>query len=368
MGKCTFILLICASFLFSMGLLMIFNTTAAEAIDRQGDVETHHILFKQISYAFVGILLAFGVWTLGYHQIARLSPIFLFFVTISLCLVFLPPLGQEINGAHRWIGLFGLTIQPSEFAKYLIPIYFIHRQLSDGSPASFKDFCKRMLIFLVPIGLILVEPDNGTTGIILFSLLILFYLSRIKMIYWALPFLFFVLLGGVVASRMPHVPDRIRIYLHPELDILGKGHQPYQAKIAAGSGQLFGKGLGESLQKLNYLPEARSDYLVAIYAEEFGFVGVSLLIIIYMLMTWAGFSIASRAADPLGFSMGMIMTVLISFQAFLNFGIVSGLLPSKGTTLPFFSQGGTALIANIIALTLLLHIEYVSRRKESFAS
>ncbi len=351
-----------------MGLLMIFNTTAAEAIDRQGNNETHLILFKQISYACVGILLALCVWTLGYHQLVRLSPFFLFFVTLSLILVFIPPLGQEINGAHRWIGLFGLTIQPSEFAKYLIPIYFVHRQLADGGPVNFKDFCRRMLIFLLPIALILIEPDNGTTGIILFSLLILFYLSRIKMVYWMLPFLFFVLLGGVVASRMPHVPDRIRVYLHPELDILGKGHQPYQAKIAAGSGQLFGRGLGESLQKLNYLPEARSDYLVAIYAEEFGFVGVCLLILIYMLMAWSGFSIAVKAADQLGFYVAMIMTLLIAFQAFLNFGIVSGLLPSKGTTLPFFSQGGTALIANILALTLLLHIEYVSRKKESLAS
>ncbi len=351
-----------------MGLLMLFNTTAAEAIDRQIAATAQLTLCKQICYAVIGILFAFGVWSIGYHQLVRLSPFFLFIISVCLILVFLPPLGQEINGAHRWIGLFGYTLQPSEFAKYLIPIYFIHRQLSDGMPESFKVFCKRMLIFLVPLGLILVEPDNGTTGIVLVSLLILFYLFRVKMAYWALPFLLFVLLGGVVASRMPHVPDRIQVYLHPELDILGKGHQPYQAKIAAGSGQLFGRGLGESLQKLNYLPEARSDYLVAIYAEEFGFVGVSLLILIYMLMAYAGFSIAIKAADRTGFYLGAIMTFLLSFQSFLNFGIVSGLLPSKGTTLPFFSQGGTALIANIIALTLLLHIDYVARQKEITAS
>lgn len=347
-----------------MGLLMLFNTTAAEVIDRQVNVHTHVALFKQICYALIGILLAFGVWFLGYHNLVRLSPFFLFFIILSLIFVFFPPLGQEINGAHRWIGLFGYTIQPSEFAKYLIPIYFIHRLNVDGLPASFKDFLKRMFIFIVPLGLILIEPDNGTTGIILFSLLILFYLSRIKMIYWMIPFLFLVLLGGVVASQMPHVPDRIRVYLHPELDILGKGHQPYQAKIAAGSGLLFGRGLGESLQKLNYLPEARSDYLAAIYAEEFGFVGICLLIIVYMLITYAGFSIAALAIDRLGFYVGTIMTFLIALQAFLNLGIVSGLLPSKGTTLPFFSQGGTALIVNIFALTLLLHIEYVSRKKE----
>jgi cell division protein FtsW len=160
---------------------------------------------------------------------------------------------------------------------------------------------------------------------------------------------------------MPHVSSRIKVYLHPELDIRGRGHQPYQAKIAAGSGQLLGKGLGESMQKLNYLPEARSDYLAAIYAEEFGFVGVLGLISLYLVITFAGFFIAIKARDKIGFYLALIMTFLISFQAFLNLGVVSGLLPSKGITLPFFSQGGTSLIVNLMALFLVLSVAASSK-------
>ena len=155
---------------------------------------------------------------------------------------------------------------------------------------------------------------------------------------------------------MPHVHDRIRVYLHPELDIQGKGHQPHQAKIAAGSGQFWGLGLGESLQKLNYLPEARSDYIAAIYAEECGFVGIIALIALYLTFCLCGICRCDAGEDRGGFLLASILTFLISIQAFLNLGIVSGLLPSKGMTLPFFSQGGSSLIMNLAALFLLLDI------------
>jgi len=181
--------------------------------------------------------------------------------------------------------------------------------------------------------------------------------------YWALPLLVIVIAGGFAASKMPHVKNRIRIYLHPELDLLGKGHQPYQAKIAVGSGKLFGRGLGESLQKLDYLPEARSDYIAAIYAEEFGFIGIIFLIVLYMVISYCGFSIATNAYDYKGFYMASIITFLIAFQAFLNLGVVSGLLPSKGVTLPFFSQGGSSLFVNVLAVFLLLSVDSFARKK-----
>jgi cell division protein FtsW len=159
---------------------------------------------------------------------------------------------------------------------------------------------------------------------------------------------------------MHHVADRIKVYMNPEYDLKGKGHQPYQAKIAAGSGGLLGKGLGESLQKLEYLPEARSDYIAAIFAEESGFVGMTGLILLYMTIGFCGFSIAQRAKDADGFYVAAIFTFLICFQAFLNLGVVSGLLPSKGTNLPFFSQGGSSLLANMMALCVLLNVAHQS--------
>jgi cell division protein FtsW len=270
--------------------------------------------------------------------------------------VFVPKIGHEINGAKRWIGFGRYSFQPSELTKYLIPIYFIYHFINEGKIEKFTSFLKFLSIFIIPIVLILLEPDNGTVAIILVSLIVLCFLCRIKVTYWVVPLALAVIAGGVVAYNMPHVPGRIKTYLHPELDIRGKGHQPYQAKIATGSGGLLGKGLGESMQKLNYLPEARSDYIAAIFAEEMGFMGMLVLIGLYLTVSFCGFYIAVNSLTKEGFYLATIMTFLISFQSFLNLGVVSGLLPSKGIALPFFSQGGTSLIVNLIAVFLILSV------------
>lgn len=362
MNKKGLCLLICVSLIFAMGLLMVFNTTAAEVLDRSLEKNIHHALIKQILYAIVGGVFAYIVWSLGYQTIINLSGPLLIFFTVLLVLVFLPGIGLQINGAHRWINVFGNSFQPSEFVKFLIPIYYIHKVSSSEKPFTLKEFLRLMLILCVPLALILVEPDNGTVAIILSAMIALFILTRLRWVYWALPLFLLVGTGGVVASQMSHVPDRIRIYLHPELDLQGKGHQPHQAKIAAGSGKLLGKGFGESVQKMNYLPEARSDYIAAIFAEEFGFLGMLVLILLYIAIGFMGFSIAMTAKDKQGFYVAAVLVFLLCFQAFLNMGVVSGLLPSKGTNLPFFSQGGSSLLANFMAMSMLFNINKQSLR------
>lgn len=344
-----------------MGLLMVFNTTSAEIIDRSLDVDTHAALLKQILYGAVGLALGFLLYSWGYESLIRWSVPLLGAATVLLVLVFIPGIGQSLNGARRWLNIFGYSFQPSECVKILVPAVYIRWVLSQEREIVLKSFLKILAWLLIPIGLILVEPDNGTTAIILSLLMTLFLLTRIKASYWAMPLCLMIFVGGIAAYNMPHVPDRIRIYLHPELDLKGKGHQPHQAKIAAGSGGLLGRGLGESLQKLNYLPEARSDYIAAIYAEEMGFFGILALISLYLLLAYSGFLIAIRSQDRSAFYLASILTFLISIQAFLNLGIVSGLLPSKGMTLPFFSQGGSSLIANIAALFILLDISRKSK-------
>ena len=357
-------IIISVGLIFSMGLLMVFNTTSAEVLDKSLAISTHEALLKQTLYSILGLFIGGFIYYVGYKNIIRVSPFLLFVATVFLVLVFIPKIGHEINGAKRWIGFGGYTFQPSEIVKYLIPIYFIHHFSVKQEPKTFFEFLRFLSVFIIPILLILLEPDNGTTAIILMTLLVMFFLCRIKISFFALPLGILVVLGGIIAYQMPHVPDRIRVYLHPELDIQGKGHQPYQAKIAAGSGKLFGKGLGESMQKLNYLPEARSDYIAAIYAEEFGFVGILAMISVYLVITLCGFFIAAKAHDKEGFYLASIMTFLISFQAFLNLGIVSGLLPSKGTTLPFFSQGGTSLVVNIAAIFLIIQVASQVKEKK----
>ncbi len=357
----TFSLIVPAAILFCCGLLMVFNTSAAQILDRALEADTHAVFLKQALYGLFGLGAGLGVYRAGYQNCLRYSFAALCAGTVLLVLVFVPGIGQTVNGAKRWIGIGGVACQPSEFIKLLLPLAYIRWVLLQKE-FSLSSFMKIGAAFAVPIALILVEPDNGTV-IILFALLtVLFFLTRVPFRFWAMPLAFLIAASAVAAFHMPHVRSRIQVYLHPELDLKGKGHQPHQAKIAAGSGGLLGRGIGESLQKLSYLPEARNDYIAAIVAEETGFLGILFLIALYMTLALAGFSIAIRSPDAGGFYLASILTFLISIQAFFNLGVVSALLPSKGTTLPFFSQGGTSLIVNCIILFLLLDIGRKSMR------
>lgn len=357
----TFGLVFSATLLFSLGLLMVYNTTSAEALDFNRLDRLHLSLVKQLIYGIIGIALSFFVIQFGYQRLYERVSFLCFFISLLLFLVLLPKIGMELNGARRWIKIMGISFQPSEFAKIIVPIFFIKSLL--GKESDVKTFLQYLGIIFLPIFLILMEPDNGTAAIIIASLITIFFLMKIPLRYWFFPLMIFICLGSIFAVRSQHVHDRIRIYLHPEEDLLGKGHQPYQAKIAAGSGGVIGRGLGNSLQKLNYLPEARSDYIAAIFAEEFGFIGISFLIFCYLTFVTFGFQIAFKAPDTTGFLIAAFLTFLIGFQAFLNLGIVSGLLPSKGTNLPFFSQGGSSLCANILIVALLTNIDYISVKK-----
>ena len=350
------LLLVCVFALFAIGLMMVFNTSSAEVLDRALTRSTHQALLRQVAFALIGLFFAFFIYKMGFDSLLRFSPYFLICASILLILVFVPPFSMVRNGAHRWFSVGRFSFQPSELVKYLIPFTFIEWALTRKGEIRFWTFCKFLIFLAVPMAMIMVEPDNGTVAVICATLVPLFFLTKIPLRFWVIPMLVLTIIGGTVALQLPYVRSRINVYLHPESDIKGKGHQAYQAKIAAGSGKLFGRGAGSSLQKLTYLPEAQNDYIAAIFAEEFGFVGMLLLITLYMLLSFAGFSIALRAKDDAGCLVAAAITYLIVLQAFLNLGVVSGLLPSKGVNLPFFSQGGTSLVANIIALATLLNV------------
>lgn len=351
------LLVLAVTAIFAMGLVMVYNTSSAEILDRSLDKNTAIAFFRQIAYAIIGLMLGFAFYRLGYQSLLKFcKPLFILGIVLLL-LVFVPGIGKVKNGAHRWIGIGDITLQPSELVKYFLPLVYIdYIMKKKGELLSFFDFAKIMAILGSAIFLVMVEPDNGAAAVISASLVPLIFLSGVRFRYWFLPLMILALVAGVVAFSHPYVRGRVQVYLHPELDLKGKGHQPHQAKIAAGSGGVFGRGAGESLQKFTYLPEAQNDYIAAIFAEEFGFVGILLLISLYMLLAFAGFSIAFKTRDPPGAYLAMTITFLIALQAFLNLGVASGLLPSKGVNLPFFSQGGTSLVANLIGLSILLNI------------
>lgn len=351
------LLLLTATVIFALGLVMIFSTTSADIIDHDLDKNTHQALIKQMLYAIGGLGLGWGILKFGYRNLLKYSWPLLIFFTFLLVLTLIPGIGREVNGSKRWLYIGGFSFQPSEFVKYLVPAFCIQSFLKqDEGEFTFKHFIKLVGIVSVPMILIMIEPNNGTTAVIAMTLLAFFLLSKIPFKYWALPLVAFTLVVGTFASQLPYVAARLKVYMHPELDLKGKGHQPYQAKIAAGSGQLWGKGPGNGLQKLSYLPEAQNDYIAAIYAEEFGFIGISALIGLYLSLASLGFLIAYRCRDRGGFYLGGCAAFLISFQAFLNLGVVSGLLPSTGLNLPLFSQGGSSLMANIAGLAILMSV------------
>jgi cell division protein FtsW len=349
-------LVLAVSILYVLGLVMIFNTSSAEALDLFLQGSTHHALLKQLFYGILGICGAYGLYQLGHKWLIEKSPIILAGATILLVCVFIPGLGISANGARRWVNIFGMSLQPSEFVKYIAPAYFIYRLQKIEGSLQLKAFAAIVAVIAIPIGLILLEPNNGTAAVVCSVIAVVCFLAKVPFRFWAIPFLCFVFIGAIFAMQLPYVSRRIQVYLHPELDLRGKGHQPHQAKIAAGSGGLFGKGPGKSLQKLSYLPEAQNDYIAAIFAEEFGFAGMLLLCLLYGWLGICSFGIALGAKDQESLYLAAVVSFLFTFQAFLNLGVVCSLVPSTGLNLPFFSQGGSSLLANVAGVGLLLSI------------
>ncbi len=353
-----FCLTACIFAVFVLGLIMVFNASSADALEHQLFHKRHYAVLKQVFNFFVGLLICYSFWKLGFQELLKMSPMLLILINVALLLVFVPGIGRCVNGSHRWIVIGGFVGQPSEFVKIVLPLFFIHKIV--GQNLTVKELLKQFLILAVPLVLVLIEPSNGITAMLAATFIVLLFLSRVSYKWWLWPVLAFVLMGTVAVIKVPYVKARIQSYLHPEKDLLGRGHQPFQSKIATGSGGVLGKGLGHSMQKLSYLPEAQNDYIAAIFAEELGFLGVFSLIALYMLIGFLGFSIALKANTLAGAILAASLTFSMCLQAFLNLAVVSGLLPSTGLNLPFFSQGGSSLLANMIAMTILLNIAYHS--------
>lgn len=350
-------IILIAAILFAFGLVMIFSTTSAEMLDHDLADKTDAVLIKQLLYGAIGALMGWFVCRLGPEKWIRWSPYLLAFLTLLLIFVLIPGIGREVNGSRRWLGLAGFSVQPSEFVKYVAPAYFLYfLRTSPSSTMTFTTFLKLAGILVVPLVLVAVEPNNGTAAVIGLMFAVMCFVTSIKIRYWALPLIAAIVLGGAFALNHPYVVSRINVYLHPELDLKGKGHQPHQAKIAAGAGGLLGRGPGNSLQKLSYLPEAQNDYIAAIFAEEYGFVGILFLIFLYMSLAALGFSLAMQAQKPELIFYGAAISFLIGFQAFMNLAVVSGLLPSTGLNLPLLSQGGSSMMATLMGIGLLYSI------------
>ncbi|MBI2002411.1 MAG: putative lipid II flippase FtsW [candidate division NC10 bacterium] len=349
-------LLVVTLVLVGLGIVMIYSASAIRAQERFGDPT--FFLKKQLVYAFLGLLAM--AWAVGrdLKTFQRLTPILFLGSLLLLLLVLVPHIGIRINGARRWIRFFGLSFQPAELGKLAVVLflasYFARRQDRLG---SFLDgFLPPLLMTGLVAGLIIIQPNFGTAGILLFVAGLLFFVggARIGHLFATAALALPVLL--VLALQSSHGRTRLLALVDPARVSAKATYQLAQSFYALGPGGLLGRGLGDSMQKLFFLPEPHTDFIFAIVGEEMGFVGALLVLVLYALFLWRGTRAALRAGDPYASYLAIGITGLVVGQAALNMAVVSGLLPTTGVPLPFVSFGGSSLTLTLFGVGILLNI------------
>jgi cell division protein FtsW len=342
--------------LMASGVVMVYSASAVYAGARLGD--GLWFFKRQAAAALVGLLALLGAMKLGYRRLEKLAVPLAILSLALLVLVQLPGLGHAAGGARRWITLGPLTFQPSEIAKLAL-VLWLARSIS-RKQERIRVFSVGFLPHLVMLGLfgalLMLEPDFGTTvvlGVVTFALL---FVAGAR-ITWLL-----ALVGAaapVVAFLVWHSPYRIQrvmTFLDPWKDPQGHGYQTVESLLGFGAGGAFGVGLGESHQKLFFLPAAHTDFVLSIIGEELGFAGVAAVLILFGILLWRGVKAAHAAPDAFGCWLALGLTLLISLEALVNAGMALALLPTKGMALPFLSYGMTSVIASCLASGILLSI------------
>jgi len=348
--------------LVAFGLVMVFSATSASATLGEGD--PMRFLVKQGLYAVVGLVLLAALSRVDYHALRPLGPLLLVgsFAACAAVLVVAPP----INGAHRWFVLGPASVQPAEIAKLAVCIWACAALSRRPVPRTLGELMKPVGIVVCLFGaLVVVEPDLGTT-------ITLFLMVGGVLIVSGIPMRLLVLAtslavgGGLMAIWMePYRRERVFSFLDPWKDAEGAGFQNVQAIIGMGSGGVTGEGLGQGIQKVNFLPEAHTDMIFAVVGEELGFIGSALVIAAFAVFAWAGFNVALRCRDPFGKRLAAGVTTLVCGQAAVNLAAVLGMAPLTGIPLPFVSYGGSSLLVLLSAVGVLLNIAVNERVVEA---
>lgn len=349
-------LLVVVTFLVVIGFLAIFSATAPKCM--REEVSLISYVVKQIVYAGVGFIAMAFFAKFDYKKLEKFNGKFLWTVIALLLVLQFTPLGVVINGAKRWINLGFMQLQPSELAKPLFCMLVATMFKDKINWNMLSRYVKIILAMLVILFLILKQPNLSMVCILCMSGFAMYLAARGP---WQ-PVAFG---GGAVAilvltklSKLlqGYQMDRINVWLNPGSDALGKGYNIIQSLIAFASGGLSGTGYGSSIQKLAYLPECHTDFIFAIIAEEFGFLGCLFIIGLFVALVHRGYRIARRCPDMYGKLLAIGITVIFGFQAFLNMSVASSLFPVTGVTLPFISYGGTSIIVSLAMVGILLNI------------
>ena len=351
-------LLFCVAALLALGLVMLYSSSMVME-DKRTHVEVGaQMLQKQVVWCALGLVCCAIMAVLDYELLKKLAwPIFI--VTLILAtLVFVPHLGVKLNGARRWISRFGFTFQPSEIVK--IGLIIIVAWYIDRSQRKMNTFTRGIVypgaIIGVTLALIFIEPDRGTTILLAGVTGTMLFLGGIRWVHLVPVGLAAI---GALAWSLTHDKmrsGRISAWLNPENHLSGAALQAEQAKIAIGSGGLTGLGLGDGRQKLGFLPEIHSDFIFANIGEELGLIATAFVVLAFLFIAISGIYIALNARDQFGSQLAIGVTALISFQALINIGVVTSLLPNKGLALPFISSGGSSLLAMLIGVGILISV------------
>ena len=357
-------LLAAVAILTTFGLLMVTSASMPLAQDSTGN--EFYYLYRQMAALGISIIAALSVLRIPSELWYRLAPWLLLVALVLLVLVLIPGIGHEVNGSSRWIRIGPVSVQVSELAKLGVLIYAASylQRYNESLQTSFAVMLRLMLVLGMAAFLLLLEPDFGASVVLGATVLGMVFLAGIKIGR------FVVLQGAILAALLALIYSsayrwkRLNSFLDPWQDPFGDGFQLTQALIAIGRGEFFGVGLGASIQKHHYLPEAHTDFIFAIIAEELGLVGVLLVLGLYALLVWRAFAIARQAEDQ-GYRFGAYLAygigLLFAVQSLINIGVNMGVLPTKGLTLPLLSFGGSSLLASFIALALLMRIAWEVR-------
>jgi cell division protein FtsW len=364
-----------ALLLLAIGLVMVYSSSIAmaEASGHTG-YRAWYFLARHLVFVIAGLgaaVIAFQVPMKGWERFAG----WLFAAgALLLVLVLVPGIGKAVNGSRRWLSLVVVNLQPSEFMKLAVVLYaasyavrkaaFLHAQ-QPLRQTLVKGFLPLSAVMVGVGGLLLLEPDFGALVVIVAVAFGILFLGGLDWrLFAGLAVLLPVALGALLVAK-PYRMQRLVAFLDPWSDPFGKGYQLSHSLMAFGRGEWFGVGLGSSVEKLLYLPEAHTDFLLAVIAEELGFAGVLVVIGLFVWLIFRSYAIgrqAARLARPFAALTAHGIGIWIGAQAFINIGVNMGVLPTKGLTLPLLSFGGSGIVANCVALAILMRVDYENRR------
>ena len=364
-----------ALLLLAFGLVMVYSASIAmaEASSHTGN-RAWYFLMRHSLFVMIGMAAAAVAFQVPMKAWERLAPWLFIAGAVLLVLVLIPGIGKSVNGSRRWLSLFVVNVQPSEFMKLAAVLYAasyaVRRAafLTNEQPLKqtlIRGFLPLFAVMVIVGGLLLLEPDFGAFVVIVAIAFGILFLGGLDWrLFMGLALLLPVALGAILVAA-PYRLQRLTAFLDPWSDPLGKGYQLSHSLIAFGRGEWFGVGLGSSVEKLLFLPEAHTDFLLAVVAEELGFAGVALVITLFTWLLFRAYAIGRQAARLERTFAALVaqgIGVWIGVQAFINIGVNVGVLPTKGLTLPLLSFGGSGIVANCVALAILLRIDFENRR------